>query len=82
MGNLFENVILKIIKRHIEGKNLLNANQFRFSEGHSTALQCMWLADHVTLNFNNKMPTATVFLDIESLLTLHGTMACSINYLN
>jgi hypothetical protein len=25
----------------------------------------MWLADHVTLNFNNEMSTAAVFLDIE-----------------
>jgi hypothetical protein len=25
----------------------------------------MWLADHMTRNFNNKMSTATVFLDIE-----------------
>jgi hypothetical protein len=28
-------------------------------------LQCMMLADHVTLNFNNGMSTAAVFLDIE-----------------
>jgi hypothetical protein len=31
----------------------------------ATTLQCMRLADHVTLNFNNKMSTAAVFLDIE-----------------
>jgi hypothetical protein len=30
-----------------------------------TTLQCMRLADHVTLNFNNKMSTAAVFLDTE-----------------
>jgi len=28
-------------------------------------LQCMRLTDHVTLNFNNDMFTATVFLGIE-----------------
>jgi hypothetical protein len=36
-----------------------------FRARHSTTLQCMRLAGHVTLNFNNKMSTATVFLDIE-----------------
>jgi hypothetical protein len=61
----FEKVILKIIKRHTEERNLLNASQFGFRERHSTTLHCMRLADHVTLNFNNKMSTAAVFLDIE-----------------
>jgi hypothetical protein len=28
-------------------------------------LQCMRLADHITLNFNNNMLTTIVFLDIE-----------------
>jgi hypothetical protein len=37
----------------------------RSSARHSTTLQCMRLTDHVTLNFNNKMSTAAVFLDIE-----------------
>jgi hypothetical protein len=45
--------------------NLLNASQFGFRARHSTTLQCMRLADHVTLNFNNKMSIAAVFLDIE-----------------
>jgi retron-type reverse transcriptase len=59
MGKRFEKVILKIIKRHIEGRNLLYARQFGFRVHHSTILQCM------TLNFNNKMSKAVVFLDIE-----------------
>jgi hypothetical protein len=44
---------------------LLNANQFGFRARYNTTLQCMRLADHVTLNFNNKMSTAAVFFDIE-----------------
>jgi hypothetical protein len=32
---------------------------------HSTTLQCMRLTDHVTLDFNNNMSTAVLFLDIE-----------------
>jgi hypothetical protein len=64
-GKLFENVILKIVQRHIEDKGLPNASQFGFRACHSTTLHCMRLTDHMTLNFNNKMSTAVVFLDIE-----------------
>jgi hypothetical protein len=64
-GKLFEKLIPKIIHRHIEEKNLLNASQFGFRARHSTTLQCMRLTDHVSLNFNNNMSTAAVFLDIE-----------------
>jgi hypothetical protein len=64
-GKLFEKVILKIVQRQIEDKGLLNASQFAYLARHSTTLQCMKLTDHVTLNFNNKISTAAVFLDIE-----------------
>jgi retron-type reverse transcriptase len=64
-GKLFEKIILIIVQRPIEDKGLLNANQFGFRERHSTTLQCMRLTDHITLNINNKMSTAAVFLDIE-----------------
>jgi hypothetical protein len=68
MSKLFEKVILKMIKRHIEGRNLLNASQFGFRERHRTTLQCMRLAGHMTLNFNNKMSMAVVFLDTEKAI--------------
>jgi hypothetical protein len=58
-------VFLKIIQRHIEERGLHNACQIGFRARHSTTLQCMRLTDHVTLNFNNNMSTAAVFLDIE-----------------
>jgi hypothetical protein len=64
-GKLFEKVILQLVQKHIEERGLLNASQFGFRARHSTTLQCMRLTDHVTLNFNNKMSTAAVFLDIE-----------------
>jgi hypothetical protein len=51
---------LKIFQRHFEGKG-----QFGFHENHSMTLQGMRLTDHITLNFNNKMSRAAVFLDIE-----------------
>jgi hypothetical protein len=62
---LFEKVLLKFVQKHIEERGLLNAHQFGFRARHSTTIQCMRLTDHVTLNFNNKMSTAAVFLDIE-----------------
>jgi hypothetical protein len=64
-GKLFEKVILKIFQGHIEERGLLNASQFGFRVHHSTTLQCMRPMDHVTLNFNNNMSMALVFLDIE-----------------
>jgi hypothetical protein len=64
-GKLFEKVILQLVQKHMEERGLLNANQFGFRARHSTTLQCMRLTDHVTLNFNNKMPTTAVFFDIE-----------------
>jgi hypothetical protein len=64
-GKVFEKVILEILKKHIREKNLLNASQFGFRARHSTTLQCMRLADHVILHFNNNMSTAAVFLNIE-----------------
>jgi hypothetical protein len=63
-GKVFK-VILETVKRHIGQNNLLNASQFGFRACHSTTLQCMRLTDHMTLNFNNNMSTAAVFLDIE-----------------
>jgi hypothetical protein len=64
-GKLFQKVILKIVQRHIEERGLINASPFGFRSRHSMTLQCMRLVDHVTLNFNNNMSTAGVFLDIE-----------------
>jgi hypothetical protein len=63
-GKLFDKVILQSLKKHIEEKGLLNAS-FGFRARHSTTLQLMRLTDHVTFNFNNKMSTAVVFLDIK-----------------
>jgi hypothetical protein len=64
-GKVSEKVILDIVQRHIGGRNFRNANQFGFCVLHSTTLQCMRLTDHVTLNVNNNMYTAAVFLDVE-----------------
>jgi hypothetical protein len=63
-GKLFEKVIQQLIQRHLEVNNLINANEFGFRARHSKTLQCMMLTDHVTINFNNNMSTAAVFLEI------------------
>jgi hypothetical protein len=66
-GKIFEKVILKTLRKHIDETGLLNANQFGFRACHSTTLQCMRQTNHVILNFNNKMSTASVFLNIEKV---------------
>jgi hypothetical protein len=65
-GNLFHKVILQLLQKHIDKRGLLNVSQFGFRARHNTTLQCMRLADHVTLNFNNNMFTAAVFLDFDT----------------
>jgi hypothetical protein len=60
-----QNAILKILQKHIDGRGLLNASQFDYRTRHNTTLHCMRKADHVNLNFNNKMSAAVVFFDIE-----------------
>jgi hypothetical protein len=47
-------------------RGLLNASQSGFHVRRGTKLQCMKLAKHATLNLNNNMSTAAVFLDIEN----------------
>jgi hypothetical protein len=81
-GKLFEKILLKIVQRHIDERDLLDASQFGFRARHSTTLQYMRFTNHVTLNFNYNMSTASVFLDIEKPSTPHGNLACYINYQN
>jgi hypothetical protein len=67
-GKLLEKVLLRTIQKHNEERNLLNASQFGFRADQSMILQCMMLADYITLNFNNNMLTSAVFLDIVKAL--------------
>jgi hypothetical protein len=64
-GKLFDKDIVKMVQRHIEERCLLNASHFGFRARHSTTLQFMRLTEHVTLNLNNNLSTAAVFLYIE-----------------
>jgi hypothetical protein len=81
-GKLLEKVILKIVQIHTEERGLLNATQFSFRGRHSMTLEGMRFTAQVTLNFNNNMSTAAVFLGTEKkLLIQYGTMTSYINYL-
>jgi hypothetical protein len=64
-GKIFEKLILGTFQKHAEERNVLNASHFGFLADHSSTLQCMRVADHITPHFNNNMLTAAVFLDIE-----------------
>jgi hypothetical protein len=81
-GKLFKKVVLKRALRHIEERGLLNAIQFGFRARHSTTFQCMKLTDHVTLNLNNNMSTAAVFLDIEKAFETTCHLGLLYKYLN
>jgi hypothetical protein len=59
-----QEVSLKTIQRYIEEKRLLNASHFGFHSCNGMKLQCMTYTEHITSNFNNKMSTAALFLDI------------------
>jgi hypothetical protein len=59
---LFKKVIMKIVQRYIEENGLINASQSGFHACHSIPFQCMRLMNHMTLNFNNSISTAVVFL--------------------
>jgi hypothetical protein len=84
LGKLVEKIVLQIFQKNIGERNLFNASQFGFRARHSTTLQCMRLADHVTINFDNKMSTAAVFLDIEKAFdtTSHAGLLYKLTKLN
>jgi len=52
----------------LRGKQHTETVPIWLGERHSTTLQCMRLMDHMTLNFNNNMSTAAVFLHVEKAL--------------
>jgi hypothetical protein len=83
-GNLFEEVILKILQRHIEERGVLNVMQFGFRALHGMTLQRMRYKEHVTLNFNNNTYTAAAFLDIKkaSDTTWHPGLLYKLSILN
>jgi hypothetical protein len=64
-GKLFEKVLTQIVQRYTEERGLINASQFGFHACHSIPFQHMRLMGHMTLNFNNNISMAVVFLGIK-----------------
>jgi hypothetical protein len=81
-GQIFVNIIVKIVERHIQVGDLLNASQFSLPARHSTTLLCMSLTNHVALNFNSNMSTAEVFLDIEKDVDTTWRLVFCTSYIN
>jgi hypothetical protein len=71
-GRPFKKVVLKIVQRHAEEKNLLNASQFGARARHNTTLQSMRLTDHVTLN-NVKVKLSLCLSKYRAMKTYWGS---------
>jgi hypothetical protein len=67
--------------RGSEKRSLLNASQFGFHAHHSTTLQCLKLTD-ITLNLDNNMSTAAIFLDTDKAFDTTWHLGLLFNYLN
>lgn len=80
-GKLFEKFILKMAQRQIERRTLLNWSQFSFHVHHSMILQSVRLMGYVTLNFNNRMSMAAVFLNTEKAFDITWYPGLPLNYL-
>ncbi|KAF2898784.1 hypothetical protein ILUMI_07390 [Ignelater luminosus] len=59
-----EDVILGHLKEEIEEYGILQNEQFGFRRGHATTHQIIWLAEHITEDFNHRDRTGIMFLDI------------------
>jgi hypothetical protein len=64
IGKLFEKILLSRILHEVSGRGLLRDEQFGFRPKHSTALQLTRLVERVSRNFDEKMLTGAVFLDV------------------
>jgi hypothetical protein len=64
-GKFFKKVVLKTVQRPVEERGLFTASQFGILACHSMTPQHIRLMDHITLNFNNNIYSAAVFLHTE-----------------
>lgn len=63
LSKLYERIILHELKNAIGHK--IRQEQFAFRKDHSTTLQLVKLTDLLSRNLNNKLSTASIFLDVE-----------------
>jgi hypothetical protein len=74
----FGKVILKIVQRHIDERDLLHARQFGVRACYSTTSQCVSLEHRVTPNFKNNLPMAGEFLQVSK--AFDTTRHCGLLY--
>ncbi|GFU85828.1 probable RNA-directed DNA polymerase from transposon BS [Trichonephila clavipes] len=65
IGKLTESIILHSLKNFINEKNLLNPNQYGFTNKLSTLHPLLRLTEHISEGFQKKKSTGAVFLDIQ-----------------
>jgi len=64
IGKLFEKILLARIIYVVKERGLLRDEQFGFRPGHSTSLQLARLVERIARNFEEKMFTGVVYLDV------------------
>ncbi|GFW62661.1 probable RNA-directed DNA polymerase from transposon X-element [Trichonephila clavipes] len=64
-GKLTESIILHRLKNFINENNLLNPNQYGFTNKLSTFHPLLRLTEHISEDFQKKKSTGAVFLDIQ-----------------
>lgn len=71
LSKLFERFIAKFLLTAIGSK--IRQEQFAFRKDHSTTQQLVKLIDQLTINANNKLKTAAMFIDVEKASIEYGT---------
>ena len=64
IGKLFEKILLTRILHEVNVRGLMRDEQFGFRPRHSISLQLARLVERITRNFDEKMLTGVVFLDV------------------
>jgi hypothetical protein len=65
LAKLFEKHLLKRLNFKLKELNIIREDHFGFKKGHSTTHALLRMLERITLGFNNKKATLTLFLDIE-----------------
>ena len=64
LGKIYEKILLERLKKFVFTNDLISDEQFGFMPGSSTTYQLTRLMEYITSDFERKMTTIAVFLDI------------------
>jgi len=64
LSNLFVKVLYHRVYSYLTEHNLINKRQYGFRENHSTELAIITIYDELLRNFDNKLITCSLFLDL------------------